>query len=136
MTMASRTAKKPTAANKKPVAAKPAPVAIVTEEGVPVDKPQKNDSLKKKDLIQRVVAVMDGKKKGGVKEVVEATLSVLGEALQNGEALNLPPFGKARVAKSKGEGKTASLTVKLREAGQKKTPRPPKEALADPGEDG
>lgn len=134
--MASSTPKKSTPSTKKPAAAKPAPVAVVTEEGVAVGKPPKTDSLRKKDLIQRVVAVMDGKKKGGVKEVVEATLSVLGEALQKGEALNLPPFGKARVAKSKGEGKTASLTVKLREAGQKKTPRPPKEALADPGEDG
>lgn len=134
--MASSTPKKSTPSTKKPAAAKPAPVAVVTEEGVAVGKPPKTDSLRKKDLIQRVVAVMDGKKKGGVKEVVEATLSVLGEALQKGEALNLPPFGKARVAKSKGEGKTASLTVKLREAGQKKTPRPPKEALADPSEDG
>ena len=40
--------------------------------------------------------VVGGKKKG-VKEIVEATLSVLGEALQKGEALNIPPFGRAKV---------------------------------------
>lgn len=136
MTMASSSAKKSPAPAKKPAPApKPAPVAVVAADGAPIDKAARALSLKKKDLIQRVVAVMDGKKKGGVKEVVEATLSVLGEALQKGEDLNLPPFGRARIAKSKGEGKSAALTVKLRGAGEKKSPKPPKEALADPGED-
>jgi hypothetical protein len=60
---------------------------------------------------------------------------VLGEALQKGEALNIPPFGRAKVARQKGEGRTSSMTVKLRGAGEKNAPRAPKEALAEVGED-
>lgn len=91
--------------------------------------------LKKKDLVARVVAALDGKKKGQVKDIVEATLAALGEALQKGESLNLPPFGKARIAKSKGEGKASSMTVKLRGAGAKNAAKAPKQALAEVGED-
>ncbi|MEY4984463.1 MAG: hypothetical protein RIR62_2729 [Pseudomonadota bacterium] len=116
-------------------AAKPAPAAVLSDDGVPVAKPARPDALKKKELFERVVAAIGGKKKAGVKEIVEATLTTLGEALQKGETLNLPPFGKARIAKSKGEGMKAQLTVKLRGAGEKKTARPAKEALADDGED-
>ncbi len=90
--------------------------------------------LKKKELIERVAAAVGGKKKD-VKEIVEATLAALGEALQKGEALHLPPFGHAKVSRSKGEGKDSSMTVKLRGAGEKVAPRPKKEALAEAGED-
>lgn len=151
--MASSTAKK-TTATKKPAAAKPAakpkavakpavkaPLAVVTpvadsDEAEGAEKPAKSQAvqLRKKELISRVVDLVGGKKKG-VKEIVEATLSVLGEALQKGEALNIPPFGRAKVARQKGEGKTSSMTVKLRGAGEKNAPRAPKEALAEVGED-
>lgn len=122
----------------KPAAPKSAPVVVLNDEGVPVETAPKGDrpeQLRKKELIERVVAAIGGKKKAGVKEIVEATLSTLGEALKNGETLNLPPFGKARIAKSSGEGDKAQLTVKLRGAGEKKTARPAKEALAEAGED-
>lgn len=135
--MASSTAKKAPKTD-KPASAKSGPVAVVTDDGVPVDpaaKGEKPDQLKKKELIERVVAAIGGKKKAGVKEVVEATLSALGEALQKGETLNLPPFGKARIAKASGEGAKAQLTVKLRGAGEKKTAKPAKDALAEAGED-
>jgi nucleoid DNA-binding protein len=99
------------------------------------EKPEAGPQVKKKDLIARVVAALDGKKKGQVKDIVEATLAALGEALQNGESLNLPPFGRARIARSKGEGKASSMTVKLRGAGAKNAPKAPKEALAEVGED-
>ena len=91
--------------------------------------------LKKKDLLARVVEVLDGKKKGGVKEIVEATLATLGEALQKGESLNLPPFGRARVSRQKGEGAASLTTVRLRGAGEKITPKGGKQALAEVGED-
>lgn len=133
--MATGTPKKP--ASKKSAAAPAAGAAtlsLVPAEGLPTAKAPagKGGSLKKKELIDRVVAATGGKKKD-VKEVVEATLSVLGAALQGGEGLNLPPFGKARVAKSKGEGAASALTVKLRGAGAKKDRKQP---LADAGEDG
>ena len=150
--MATSTAKK-TTPTKKPAAAKAAakpkpapkaapavkaPLAVVAPVAVAEGgaKAAKSPAvqLRKKELIARVVDVVGGKKKG-VKEIVEATLSVLGEALQKGEALNIPPFGRAKVARQKGEGKTSSMTVKLRGAGEKNAPRGPKEALAEVGED-
>ncbi len=114
----------------------PAPLALVTDDGVPTAARagDKGASLKKKELIDRVMAATGGKKKD-VKEVVEATLAVLGAALQSGEGLNLPPFGKARIAKTKGEGTSSAMTVKLRGAGAKRAPQDRKQALADPDED-
>ena len=91
--------------------------------------------LKKKELIDRVIAALDGKKKGGVKEIVEATLAAMGEALQKGESLNIPPFGRARVAKQKGEGADQMTTLRLRGAGSKNAQKGGKQALAEVGED-
>lgn len=133
------TAKKPAA---KPAAAKEAAITImvptidmaaVIAEGS-AEKPDAAASLKKKQLVERVAEAIGGKKKD-VKEIVEATLTILGEALQRGESLHLPPFGHAKVARSKGEGKESSMTVKLRGAGEKIAPRPKKETLAEVGED-
>lgn len=153
--MATSTAKKPAAqkaaAKPKPAAktaaAKPAKATIAAPKisapaeagtGTAADTGAERVAavqLKKKDLVARVVAALDGKKKGQVKDIVEATLAALGEALQKGESLNLPPFGKARIAKSKGEGKASSMTVKLRGAGAKNAAKAPKQALAEVGED-
>ncbi|PLL13365.1 hypothetical protein C0V75_08240 [Tabrizicola sp. TH137] len=115
-----------------PAAAAPpeADIAVI-EKAAKVAGPQ----LKKKDLVARVVAALDGRKKGQVKDIVEATLAALGEALAKGESLNLPPFGRARIARQKGEGKTSAMTVKLRGAGEKNAPKAPKQALAEAGED-
>ena len=52
-------------------------------------------------------------KRKGVKEIVEATLTQMGDALHRGETLHLPNFGKARVARQGSEGGGA-MTVKLR----------------------
>jgi nucleoid DNA-binding protein len=71
------------------------------------------NSLKKKDLIDRVLKVTGGKKKV-VRDVVEATLNVLGDALSKGEMLNLPPFGKAKVSRPSDVGSGKAMTVKLR----------------------
>ncbi|NGQ92120.1 hypothetical protein G5V65_14575 [Rhodobacter sp. HX-7-19] len=112
-------------------AAPPADAAALARPAKAAAGPQ----LKKKELLSRVVAALDGKKKGGVKEIVEATLATLGEALQKGESLNLPPLGKARVARTKGEGAEQQITLRLRGAGEKNAPKGPKEALAEVGED-
>lgn len=105
--------------------------AMPEEKQARVTAPQ----LKKKELVARVVAALDGKKKGGVKEIVEATLAAMGEALQKGESLNIPPFGRARVARQKGEGADQMTTVRLRGAGSKNAPKGGKQALAEVGED-
>lgn len=68
--------------------------------------------LRLKDLVDRVVAATGGKKKG-VKEIVDAVLTQMGDALSRGEALHLPNFGKVRVAKTGAAGGGA-MTLKLR----------------------
>lgn len=89
--------------------------------------------LRKKELIERVVAVSGAKRKAA-KDIVEATLQVLGEALAKGETLALPPFGKARTTKQKDTSAGGSLmTVKVRRGG-KKDGAEAKEALAEPAE--
>jgi nucleoid DNA-binding protein len=134
--MANGKMSKPNRKTAPAAAVAPATLALVTDAGVPqvAKGNEKGASLKKKELIDRVMAVTGGKKQE-VKAVVEATLSVLGAALQSGEGLNLPPFGKARIAKSKGEGVSSAMTVKLRGAGATRAPQERKQALADPDED-
>lgn len=105
----------------------PAPAPVAEHAAVP--------QLKKKELIERVVAAMGGKKKG-VREIVEATLTILGDALDKGEGLNLPPFGKARIAKQGGDGIDTAMTLKVRRGtGDKKPGKGAKDALAEDGED-
>jgi nucleoid DNA-binding protein len=112
------------------------PVAA-TLDVVPASSPAPEPvaQLKKKELIERVVAAMGGKKKG-VREIVEATLTILGDALDKGEGLNLPPFGKARIAKQGGTGSDAAMTLKVRRGTAEKKPgKGAKDALAEDGED-
>lgn len=70
--------------------------------------------LKRPDLIDQVVTRSTVKKRDA-KLAVDATLALLGEALARGDELNLPPFGKLRVIKSKDIGGGAQvMTLKLR----------------------
>lgn len=88
--------------------------------------------LRKKDLLDQVQRETGAAKKA-VREIVEATLAALGTALSAGQGLNLPPLGKAKVARPEDAGAGKAMTVKLRRdaaSGAGKTP------LADDGEDG
>jgi nucleoid DNA-binding protein len=94
---------------------------------------------KRKDLVDRVTAEIGGRK-GGVREIVEATLSEIGAALERGEDLLLPPLGRLRIVKSKAAaaGGAATLTLKLRRAapgGAGKAGTDAKAPLADDDED-
>ena len=91
-----------------PRAAKPENRTAETAEGAPVVA-----ALKKKDLLERVQALTKAKKKD-VKDVVETTLQVLGEALAKGEELNLPPLGKAKVNRQKGVTGGDMYIIRLR----------------------
>ncbi len=121
-------------AGQKPAAKKPtastANSASQDAAGAPV---AKGAALKMKDLVERVIKISGAKKKG-VKEIVEATLAALGDALAKGEAINLPGFGRAKVAhaEDKGAGKPMTIKMKSQPAGAAKKPR--KEPLADPVE--
>lgn len=89
------------------------------------------NAFKKKDLIDRVLAATGAKKKL-VKEIVEATLTVLGDALSRGEMLNVPPFGKAKVSRQPENGTRNAMTVKVRRnAGSGQGGAKAKQSLAD-----
>lgn len=113
-----------------PTAPVPAPAAVpdVTEPADAAATPPA-PTLRKKALVERVVQATGAKRKL-VKDVVEATLVALGDALSKGEELNLPPLGRARVNRTRGEGDAAMLIIKLRRGGGKAG----KEGLAEPDE--
>jgi DNA-binding protein HU-alpha len=69
--------------------------------------------LKKPDFIDRVVE-RSGEKKRHVKPILEAALAVLGEALSNGEELNLQPLGRVKVNRHRVDDDAELLILKLR----------------------
>ncbi|MEH7827515.1 HU family DNA-binding protein [Gemmobacter denitrificans] len=116
----SSTPKAASKAEAKPRAAKVAAQAetAVTETVVSADVPEPKvrpagEVLKLRALIEQVTAATGGKKKG-VKETIEATLSALAAALAKGHDLNLPPLGKAKVSRQKGEGEGGMMVIKLK----------------------
>jgi nucleoid DNA-binding protein len=78
--------------------AKPAPEAqVAAAASALVSAVGETIALRKKDLVDRVVAASGAKKKQ-VKDIVAHTLKVLGDAIGKGEQLHLPPFRPAKVA--------------------------------------
>ena len=69
--------------------------------------------LRKKEFLERVHAET-GARKRDVREIVEATLKHLGQALANGETLALSPLGKVRVNRQMDKGDAEMLIVKIR----------------------
>ena len=94
-------------------------------------------SMRVKDLIERVTAAGAFKKKD-VREIVEATLIELGKALEAGESLNLPPFGKMHIRNTRAiDNGVSAMTLKLRRGQAKPTEaKTEKEALAEVHEAG
>lgn len=70
--------------------------------------------MRKKELIDAVVAASGAKKKDA-KPVVEAMLKVMGNALRDGRELNLHPFGSVKVRRAKDMVKARVLTTKIRQ---------------------
>lgn len=79
--------------------------SVVLETGPSASAP----ILRKKELFE-TVTTRSGLKKKDVKPVVEAMLSVLGDAVAEGRDLNLPPFAKLRIQKVK-QASGARVTV-------------------------
>jgi DNA-binding protein HU-alpha len=145
---AAKPAAKTPATPRKPAAAKSTSKAASQARSAAVDAApdgaavveKANVEVKLKDLIDRVVATT-GIKKPQVRSVVEAMLSEMGRALAAGQGLNLPGFGKARVARTAGTP-TGTMTIKLRRGpggGKAEPGEKPDDAaaepLAEPGED-
>lgn len=84
--------------------------------------------LKKRELLARVVT-RSGVKKRDAKLVVEAMLAVMGEALAEGEELNLQPFGKLKINRVKESANGRILNCKLRQG--MSGPQADKEGLAE-----
>ncbi len=74
-------------------------------------------AMKLKDLVEQV-ALSSGVKKKEVKAVIEAALAAMGAALSSGRDLHLPPLGKARVGRQKGQAGAGDelLVVKIKRA--------------------
>ncbi len=71
--------------------------------------------MKKKELIDLVVA-RSGIKKKDAKPVVEAMLAVLGETVSEGRELNLQPFGKLRINRTRELANGRVTVCKLRQS--------------------
>ncbi|WP_299145215.1 HU family DNA-binding protein [uncultured Tateyamaria sp.] len=87
-----------------------APVVVETPQPV-VSGPM----MRKKELVDAVVA-KSGMKKKDVKPVVEAMLSVLGSALQDGRELNLQPLGKVKINREKKLPTGKMMIAKIRQS--------------------
>lgn len=121
--MATPTKKSSTTVKKKtpvkPAAVKPAavkavkvPTAVVSSAQA-VEIAEEVPTLRKKELIERVVARC-GVKKKDAKPTIEAMLTVLGEALENGEELNLHPMGKMKVTRVIDKPNATVMVTKVR----------------------
>ncbi|MDD8022425.1 MAG: HU family DNA-binding protein [Paracoccaceae bacterium] len=130
-TTATKTAKAATPGTPAGAVAPPEDVTVISVPMTEAVMPEANDALvppeaadtvsahdatlvlKKKDFIERVV-LASGVKRGVARDVSDAVLKVLGEALSNGESLMLPPLGKLRVARQIDRQGTEILQIKLR----------------------
>jgi len=112
------------------------PVAADVAEGAKAgDDTAPPAALKKQEMVARIAAASGAKRKD-VKQILEATLQVLGDALSKGEELNLPPLGKVKVNRAKADGGTEILTLRLRRSdAQSGEQKGGKEGLAQDDED-
>ncbi len=116
---------------KTPSASVPKVEPVALQIVAPVPAAAKAAQLKMKDLIERVVKASGAKKKG-VKEIVEATLATLGDALAKGEAINLPGFGRAKVAHAEDKAAGKPMTIKMKSQSAADPKKPGKLPLAVP----
>jgi len=99
----------------KPVTVKPAAAKTTTARPAGASEPLvPTPVLRKKELIERVVA-RSGIKKKDAKPVIEAMLAVLGEALASGEDLNLQPLGKVMVKRVKEHTNAKVMVTRIRQ---------------------
>ncbi|WP_254919135.1 HU family DNA-binding protein [Oceanicola sp. 22II-s10i] len=85
-------------------------LSLVTEAVPTVTGPE----LKKRELIDRVVA-LSGVKKKDAKLVVEATLQVMGEVIAEGRDLNVKPLGKLKVNRIKQSNGGTVMNARIRQ---------------------
>lgn len=141
----SSTTRKSAKATAKPIRAKStvaktvaetaaATVATTTKapvQGVTVADASAAPVVTKKELFTRLKARTPGVKGSDTRQVMEAMLNVLGEALVAGESIKAPPLGMVKVQRQKTAGGADMVVLKLR----RKKPNPDgKDPLAEAAE--
>ena len=121
---------------KKSAAAKaaqpvPVPVPVPEETAAEAAPVAVRVQVKKKDFVERVV-LRSGAKKPVVRDLTEAVLAVLGEALAKGETLVLPPLGKISVARTVDKTGGDILHVKLRRMAAPEDAKKNEDSASDP----
>ena len=109
---------------------RPEPKPVVTKAGTEASAAA--PGIMKLRELTALAAERSGAKMATAKAVIEAALAALGEALDRGDSLSLPPLGKLRPVKTKEGTHGSTLTLKLRRGGPKAADAP----LADQGEEG
>ncbi|MFG6080912.1 HU family DNA-binding protein [Paracoccus litorisediminis] len=79
------------------------------------DRPDPDNAtvLQKRQLVA-LIAQRVGRRNAEVREIVEATLAELGEAISAGQTLALPPLGRARISKQKDVSGSEVIVLRLR----------------------
>ncbi|MFL4471424.1 HU family DNA-binding protein [Tateyamaria armeniaca] len=101
-----------------PAKAKSAPTPEPAAPATVVDPPKAvvlGPMMRKPELVNAVVA-KSGMKKKDVKPIVEATLAVLGAALQDSRELNLQPMGKIKVNREKKKPNGKVMIARIRQS--------------------
>ncbi|WP_372572518.1 HU family DNA-binding protein [Ruegeria jejuensis] len=123
--MARKSTKTPGDARKTSTAPKPADTTAPNPKVVASTPVVAGPELRKKELIDQVVA-RSGVKKKDAKPVVEALLAILGETVAEGRELNLQPFGKLKINRSEEKANGRVVICRLRQpaaaAGKEKEP--------------
>lgn len=101
----------------KSTAVPPPPMARMADVADDDDDDQdaSGGELKKQELIAKVVDRADIRKKYA-KPVVEAVIDILGETLAEGRELNLQPFGKLKVNRTKETAAARIIIAKIRQS--------------------
>ncbi len=136
-TTPSKTAAVRTTAGRATTASKTTVRRAVKEQEAegPAVQPNQPKVLGKRELIDRVVE-SSGIKKKAAKPVVEAMLKELGDALSQGETLNLQPFGKGIIKNRKELENAEVIELRLRRSKQARIAAggAPKDPLAEAAE--
>jgi predicted DNA-binding protein (UPF0251 family) len=107
-----------------------ADIAADPLESIPLNEPtEKVEALKLKQLVEAVAEKTDAKKKL-VRDVIEAALVEMADALSKGHSLSLPGLGNMRVIKTQEKGDAKMMVLRLRVGGNGA-----KDDLAEDGED-
>lgn len=69
--------------------------------------------LQKRQLVARI-AQRAGRRNAEVRDIVDATLAELGEAISAGQTLALPPLGRARISRQKDVSGAEVIVLRLR----------------------